>query len=80
MPLFVTELRIKDPDFRDGRPFGGSLIVARDLPDAEALAGTSGLTVLGEYDGEIPTNLSRKETRRRLDAARLAGCRRAPSR
>ncbi len=80
MPLFVTELRIKDPDFRDGRPFDGPLIVARDFAGAEAIAGTSGVTVLGEYDGEIPSNLSRKETRLRLIAARLDDCRRAPSR
>lgn len=80
MPLFVTELRINDLDFRDGRPFAGPLIIARDFEDAEALAGTSGVTVLGEYDGEIPSDLSLKETRLRLDAARLAGCRRDPSR
>lgn len=80
MPLFVTELRINDPDFRDGRPFSGPLLVARDFDHAEELAGTSGVTVLGEFQGEIPSDLSRKETRRRLDAMRLADCRRDPSR
>ena len=70
MPLFVTELRINDPDFRNGHPFEGPLLVARDFDHAEELAGTSGITVLGEYAGEIPSNLSRKETRRRLDKSK----------
>lgn len=78
MPLFVTELRINDPDFRDGRPFEGPLIVARDMQEAEDIAGPRGLTVLGGFEGEIPSNLSRKETRRRLEAMRLAECRRDP--
>ena len=79
MPLFVTELRINDPDFRDGRPFCGPKIVARDFQEAEDIASETGFTALGEFDGEIPCNLSRKETKRRLAAARLADCRRDPS-
>ena len=78
MPLFVTELRIKDPDFRDGRPFAGPLIVARYFSDAEEIAGARSITVLGEFAGEIPSDLSLKETRRRLAAMRLADCRRDP--
>ncbi len=76
MALFVTEIRIQDPDFVNGRPFAGPLIVARDFDHAEEIA--DGLTVLGEFQGEIPSNLSMKETRRRLAAMRLADCRRDP--
>lgn len=71
MPVFVTEIRIKDPDFRDGRPFSGPRIIARDFADAEARA-APGVTVLGEFQGELPSNLSAKETRRRLRDMRLA--------
>lgn len=77
MPLFVTELRIKDPDFRDGRPLEGPLLVARDFDHAEELAAI-GVMVLGEFRGDIPSDLSLKETRRRLLAMRLADCRRDP--
>ena len=66
-------------DVLDGRPFAG-LLVARNFQEAEELAGASGVTVLGEYAGEIPSDLSLKETRRRLDAMRLAECQRDPSR